>query len=283
MSGISGERIKRSERVAAITRALTAEPGRLFTLREFVEWFGCAKSTLSEDITTVRTVMERYELGIVESINGASGGVRFYPFYGHNADASFVLSLCEELSDNERILPGGFLFTVDMFSNPRKLSRMGEIFARKFHDVNADVVVTVESMGVPIALMVAKALGTPMVTARRDNRMTEGSVVTLNYMSGTSKNMQTMSLPRRSLLPGQRALIIDDFMKGGGTLKALSSMMREFGVEVAGAGVIMATREPRMKRIKDYSALMTLGKVDEEAGFADIRPSDWLLPSRAKK
>ncbi len=282
MRGLNTDRVKRSERVAAITRALTAEPGRLFTLREFVEWFGCAKSTLSEDITTVRGVMARYGLGVVESVNGAAGGVRFYPFYQEDADAAFVLSLCEELAQQERILPGGFLYTADLFSNPRQLARMGEIFAKRFHKEQPDVVVTVESMGVPIALMVAKALGKPMVTARRDNRMTEGSVVTLNYMSGTSKRMQTMSLPRRSLSAGQRALVIDDFMKGGGTSKALCSMMKEFGVEVAGIGVIMATQEPRMKRVKEFCSLMTLGAVDEEAGFADIQPSDWLLPTRKR-
>ena len=282
MAENNSERIKRSERVAAITRALTAEPGRLFTLREFVEWFGCAKSTLSEDISTVRNVMARYGLGMVESVNGAAGGVRFYPFCQDDADAAFLWNLCEELSDRDRILSGGFLYTVDKFSDPKHLTRMGEMFAKRFYQRNVDVVVTVESMGVPIALMTAKALGKPMVTARRDHNITEGSVVTLNYMSASSRRMQTMSLPRRSLVAGQRALIIDDFMKGGGTAKALCSMLKEFNVEVAGIGVIMATQEPKTKRVQEYCSLLTLGTVDEEAGFADIHPADWVTPRRKK-
>ncbi len=84
------EKLKRSERVAAITRVLTREPGRLFTLREFVELFGCAKSTLSEDITTVRNVLQRYGMGMVESVNGAAGGVRFYPFNTEADDKAFI-------------------------------------------------------------------------------------------------------------------------------------------------------------------------------------------------
>lgn len=270
------ERIKRSERVAAITRALTGEPGRLFTLREFVEWFGCAKSTLSEDITTVRNVLQRYGLGTVESVNGAAGGVRYYPFHEGASDAAFVQELCKSIAVPERILTGGFLYTVDLFSDPRYLVRMGEIFARRFIAEQPDVVVTMESMGVPIALMVARALGKPVVTARRDNRISEGSVVTLNYMSATSKRVQTMSLPRRSLTLGQRALIIDDFMKGGGTAKAICSMLQEFSVTVAGIGVIMATEEPKEKRVRDYCALMTLGAVDEDAGTAVLQPASWL-------
>ena len=270
------EKLKRSERVAAITRLLIREPGRLFSLREFVELFDCAKSTLSEDITTLRTVFQQFGLGRVESVNGAAGGVRFFPFNNLASDAAFVRSLCEELKNTERILEGEYIFTLDLFSDPRILTRMSEVFARKFHDHQPDVVVTVESMGVPIALMVANALGKPLVTARRDNRITEGSVVTLNYMSASSKRVQTMSLPRRLLHEGQRALIIDDFMKGGGTAKALCAMMEEFNVEVCGIGVIISKREPALKRVSDYVPLILMGDVDEETGAMDMTPADWL-------
>jgi len=44
----------------------------------------------------------------------------------------------------------------------------------------------------------------------------------------------------------------------------------------------MATQEPRTKRIREYRSLITLGTVDEEAGFADIRPSEWLMPGRRR-
>lgn len=271
------EKLKRSERVAAITRALNREPGRLFTLREFVERFGCAKSTLSEDISAVRGVLEQYGLGVVESVNGAAGGVRFYPFNTDAADKAFIASLCLLLREPSRILTGGFLYTVDLFSDARMLSRMGEIFAKRFVSELPDVVVTVESMGVPIALMVSHALGKPLVCARRDSaQLAVGSAVTLNYMSATSKNVQTMSLPRRSLCAGQRALIIDDFMKGGGTIKALYAMMQEFNVAVCGTGVIMATQSPALKRVHQYVPLIKLYEVNEEQGTSDIRPAEWL-------
>ena len=270
------DRAKRSERVVAITRALCAQPGRLFTLKDFVEQFGCAKSTLSEDVAVVRSVLSRYGMGMVETINGASGGVRFLPFYSDDADRAFVRTICEELQNPERILPGGFLYTIDLFSEPRVIGRMGEIFAKHFYDLEPDVVVTVESMGVPIGLMVAQALGKPLVTARRDNKATEGSTVTINYMSASSRQMQSMSLSRRSLLPGQRALLVDDFMKGGGTAKGLSDLMAEFGVEVVGMGVILSTSTPEKKRIQEYSSLLVLDDVDEDAGCVKIAPSSWL-------
>lgn len=270
------EKFKRSERVAAIVRVLCREPGRLFSLREFVELFGCAKSTLSEDIATARMVFTQLGLGEIESINGAAGGVRFYPCNDAAADRAFVSSLCMEIARKERLLEGDFLFTLDVFSNPRYLTRMGEVFAKKFKEQRPDIVVTVESMGVPIALMVASALGVPLVTARRDNRITEGSVVTLNYMSASSKRVQTMSLPRRLLQAGQRALLIDDFMKGGGTAKALCAMMEEFSVQVVGIGVIIAKTEPVLKRVSNYAPLIRMGNVSMETGEIDVQPAEWL-------
>ncbi len=270
------EHLKRSERVAVITRMLSDSPGRRFTLKEFAEYFDCAKSTLSEDIGIVRSILERYGLGMVETLNGAAGGVQFLPFSSQETDFTFVQSICDILCAKERLLPGGYLYTADVFSDPKYLKRIGEIFAKHFYRNAPDVVVTVEAMGVPVALMVANALGKPLVTARRGNRLTEGSVVTLNYMSASSQGMETMSLSRRSLEAGQRALIIDDFMKGGGSARALENMMQEFGVAVAGVGVIVATREPAQKRVKEYCSLLVLGDVDEETGTADLSPADWL-------
>lgn len=133
--------------------------------------------------------------------------------------------------------------------------------------------VTVETKGIPVALMVARSLNIPLVVARRDVRITDGSVVTINYLSGSSQRIQTMSLPKRSIKEGQRALIIDDFMKGGGSVKGMMDMMKEFSVVVAGVGVVMATATPERKMVDDVKSLMILHSVDEQARRVDVRPS----------
>ena len=43
------EKIKRNERLAALTQMLTASPNQIHTLSTFCDMFGAAKSTLSED------------------------------------------------------------------------------------------------------------------------------------------------------------------------------------------------------------------------------------------
>ena len=83
-----------------------------------------------------------------------------------------------------------------------------------------------------------------------------------------------MALARRAVHPGQRALIIDDFMKGGGTLQGMVDMMREFQAEVAGVGVMIATRAPEQKLVEGARSLLILEKFDRERGAAVVRPAD---------
>ena len=73
------ERIKRNERMAALTKLLTASPNRIFTLSYFCEMFGAAKSTLSEDIDLLRGVFDAFGLGRLDTVTGAAGGVRYRP------------------------------------------------------------------------------------------------------------------------------------------------------------------------------------------------------------
>ena len=73
------ERIKRNERMAALTKLLTASPNRIFTLSYFCEMFGAAKSTLSEDIDLLRGVFDTFGLGKLDTVTGAAGGVRYRP------------------------------------------------------------------------------------------------------------------------------------------------------------------------------------------------------------
>ena len=69
------DKIKRNERLGAMTRILTDAPNRIHTLGEFCELFGAAKSTISEDIDLVSESFERFDLGKIETVAGAAGGV----------------------------------------------------------------------------------------------------------------------------------------------------------------------------------------------------------------
>ena len=89
-----------------------------------------------------------------------------------------------------------------------------------------------------------------------------------------------MSLSRRAVKEGQRTLIVDDFMRAGGTTRGMVDMMKEFSVSVVGICVLMATAEPVKKRIDGVRSLLMLESVDDSTGVANIHPSSWLQSMR---
>ena len=271
------QKLKRNERIGSMIKTLSDTPNKIYTLSSFSEKFDAAKSTISEDIEIAKKTLEHFGQGTLETLTGAAGGVKYIPEYSKQSIREFVDQMCVQLSSQERILTGGFLYMLDVLCNPETVARMGEILAMWFYNKKVDFVVTVETKGIPVAMMAARALNVPLLIARRDMNITDGSLVTINYMTGSQHRIQTMSLSRRAVKQGRRALIIDDFMKGGGTLKGLIDMMKEFSVAVAGVGVVMATKQPERKLVSDYKSLMVLNNVDEIMGNIEIVPSKWVL------
>lgn len=268
------DKIKRNERLGAMTRILTDTPNRIHTLGEFCEMFGAAKSTISEDIDLIASSFDLFDLGKVETVAGAAGGVRYRAIPSASRTRHVLEDLARRLQESGRMLPGGFLYTSDVTSEPATARALGEIMASKYYDKAPDFVLTMETKGIPIALMAAHMLNVPLVIARRDSRAYEGSAVKINYIAGGgNERIETMALARRAVNPGQRALIVDDFMKGGGTLQGMVDMMREFQVEVVGVCVMISTSEPVEKRVKGASSLLVMDGFDPETGCAIVLPS----------
>ncbi len=253
---------KRSERVGALIEKLTASPGKLFSLGDFATCFDAARSTISEDLAVARQVLKRLGRGHVETIAGPAGGVRYLPGVAEWRRIEFLTALSQRLANPERILPGDYIYMTDCIYDPRTCNILGEIFASYFYAQAPDAVVTVETKGIPLAMATAYFLNVPVIAARRDHLITEGTSVSINYVSGSSRSIQTMSLARRSLESGMRVLVIDDFMRGGGTIKGLMELMHEFEVSVVGVGVLLATSVPEKKIVDNYISMLILDEVD---------------------
>lgn len=81
-----------------------------------------------------------------------------------------------------------------------------------------------------------------------------------------------MSLPRKALPFKAKVLIIDDFMRGGGTASGLRELADEVEAEVVGTFLFIASKEPAKKAVTDYASLLTLRSVDEKNKVIDIVP-----------
>ena len=235
------DKIRRYDRMSVMMQVLTEHPNRIFTLSHFCTMFGAAKSSLSEDIALLQQSMEDFGLGTVETVTGAAGGVRYRMTVPAEKARQQIQSICDRLSGRERVLPGGFLYYSDVLSDPQLVKEMGAVIATEYYNNEPDFVLPMETKGIPVALETAHALGVPLVIARHASKVYEGSAVNINYVSGSSGSIQTMSLSRRAVKSGSRCLIVDDFLKGGGTAKGMCDLMREFEVQVIGKAFVMST------------------------------------------
>ncbi|MGV8146039.1 MAG: pur operon repressor [Alkaliphilus sp.] len=267
------KKFKRNERVAAIVKILSTNPNRIYSLNYFVEKFNAAKSTISEDIVVVKQTMEKMGLGKITTITGATGGVKFSTHISSEQSKEILDEMSEKLNAVDRILPGNYLYMTDVIYSPYFMSRAGEILASRFASRKIDYVITIETKGIPLAFSVAKLINVPLIIVRKDSKITEGSTVSINYVSGSTGRLQRMSLAKKTIGHDAHVLIIDDFMKGGGTVRGIMEMMHEFGAVVEGVGVLIATKSPEEKLVKEFVSLLTLEEADGEDNNIKILPT----------
>ncbi len=253
----------KKQRIAMMSALLAKNPNKLYSLKFFQEMFGAAKSSVSEDAAVIRQSFLDARLGRIETHAGAHGGIRYVPQVTAAAKELLMEELIRKMSDTSRILPGGYVYIADLFCTPQYVDGMAQVMAEWFWKKPADFIVTVETKGIPLAMSVARILNLPVAIARRENKLTDGPVFSINYLSGSSRRLQTMSLSKRMIKENSRAIVIDDFIAGGGTIKAIYDMLAEFGIEVTATGVAVVNKYPQKKKIKQYKALFLLEELSE--------------------
>ncbi len=260
--------MRRSERLLRVTKKLLDHPKSAVSLSDLASEFQAAKSSLSEDVAIVRQILESSEEGTISTISGAGGGVRFQVGVPEKEKREFLLEVAHRMSDKSRILPGGFVYMSDILGDPDILDTIGRVFAASYMDSGVNVVVTIETKGIPLAVVTARYLHVPMVIVRREHKVTEGAALTTHYVSGSERRIQTMSISKRALPEKARALIVDDFMRAGATAKAVIGLLAEFAVEVVGTAVFVATVQPNQKLVSDYTALLSMDHVTEDGSIS---------------
>ncbi|MGI6751442.1 MAG: pur operon repressor [Anaerovoracaceae bacterium] len=262
--------MKRIERVGTIIRVLSKNPYKLYSLNYFCQLLGAAKSSISEDINIAKDILDTMDLGRIETISGVKGGLRLVPSISRESGLALLERFSQRLGDKSRILGGGLLYLSDMMFDSDLVSGAAEIFAGKFINSGADYVVTIETKGIPVALMTARFMNLPLAVVRRESRISEGTTIGINYFSGSSDRVQKMYLSKRAILPGSKAIIIDDFMRAGGSVRGIRELLGEFNVDIAGTGIMIVSREPVQKKVKDYTPLIYLEGINEDDGFMKI-------------
>lgn len=264
-------KLKRSERIVVMTEYLLNNPNKLIPLTYFVTKFNQAKSSISEDIHIIKTGFKEENIGEVKTLAGVSGGVIFTPTLVLEDAKKILDEFIEKIKDGNRLLAGGYIFMSDIVGNPSLMNKLGKVIATVYKNKEIDAVVTVATKGIPVAYAIGSILNKPVITIRRDNKVTEGTTVAINYVSGSTKKIETMILSKRSLETHSKVLLVDDFMRGGGVLTGMESLMNEFDVDVIGKVIITQCYDSPRENEKDYLYLSKIDNIDEFNGTFDVK------------
>lgn len=251
--------MKRSDRLVGITNFFLNHPKKLIQLTYFTDKYNASKSSISEDVNIIHEQFKREGIGTIQPSAGVAGGVMYMPYFDKEKSKAKIEELCNQLEDHSRVLPGGYLYMSDILGNPTIVQEIAKAFVTAFQGEKIDAVVTVETKGISLAYAVAQYLHVPVVIIRRNMRVTEGSSVSINYVSGRTQRIQTMILPKRHLEEGMNVCIIDDFIKAGGTVTGMISLLDEFKAKVVGIGIFAEGGEDEHESMVDqYTSLVKI-------------------------
>lgn len=155
-----------------------------------------------------------------------------------------MMKLLEERIKQDGRVVGTEVLKVDNFLNhqvdPALMKAMGDEFARLFADAKVDKVLTVESSGIAPAVFAALALNVPMVFARKKKSLTlSEDHYTADVYSFTKQETNHVIVDKRFIQPGERLLLIDDFLANGQAVEGMMQIAEAAGAEVVGVGIVI--------------------------------------------
>lgn len=106
------------------------------------------------------------------------------------------------------------------------------LLTERARTVAPDVIVAVEARGFLFGAPLALALGVPLVPVRKPGKL---PAATHGVDYGLEYGRDRLELHVDALMPGARALLVDDLLATGGTIGAAAALVERCGAHVAGA------------------------------------------------
>lgn len=187
------------------------------------------------------------------------------------------MKLLQERIVKDGQIEAGNILKVDSFLNHQidvsLLEEIGKEFHRQFAGQTVNKILTIEASGIAIACIAARYFQVPVVFAKKTRSLNiAGDVYTAKVESFTHKNTNDIIVSKKFLSPGDRILIVDDFLANGKAILGLAKLVEQAGATLVGAGVVIEKGfQDGGKRIReagiDLRSLASVEEMDTEHGI----------------
>jgi adenine/guanine phosphoribosyltransferase-like PRPP-binding protein len=129
----------------------------------------------------------------------------------------------------------------------------------------ADAVLTAAVNGVPLATLVAWALSAKLAVARRERESTTMKYLEAEVFLSDPPSVSHLYLPAGVLQRGERVLIVDDLLRSGRTLRALTRIAESAGAYVVGVLALLAVGDGWRYAVPEGARVLVLHTVNTRA------------------
>ena len=152
------------------------------------------------------------------------------------------MRLLEERIRKDGKLKAGGVLKVDSFLNHQMdvalFGEMAKEFYAAYANDNVTKILTIEASGIGIACIAAQVFHCPVVFAKKSKSSNiSDDVYCAEVKSFTHGVTNRVYVSKEYLCPGDRILIIDDFLANGAALAGLAKLVNESGATLVGAGI----------------------------------------------
>ena len=151
------------------------------------------------------------------------------------------MELLKEFIQKEGKVIGNNLVKVDSFLNHQINSALiyeiGKNFKEHFSGKGVTKVLTIEASGIPLGLTTAHELNVPLVFAKKVKPATISNYYTTKVKSFTKGVEYDICVSKEFVKPGDKILVIDDFLAMGAAALGLKDIVEQAGAELVGVGI----------------------------------------------
>jgi len=161
-----------------------------------------------------------------------------------------LVGLEMELRSRIRFNEDGYFDNTEIIGDFNILQQAANHALANFAGKRVTKVLTAAVDGIPLATMVANALGVNLVVAKRSKEVGVEAFLEETYALKDSGVTMTLYIPRDSVKKRDSVLIVDDMIKMGETQVALVNLVRKAKAEISGVFSLIAVGEEWKKKLK---------------------------------
>ena len=147
----------------------------------------------------------------------------------------------------------GILFRdiTTLLKDKKAFKQAVDALAAKFKNKKIDAVVAVEARGFILGGAIAHKLGAGFVPVRKKGKLPAATnSVTYDLEYGTD----TLAMHHDARSPQDKVLIVDDLLATGGTVKAVTDLVKQIQGKIAGIAFLIELKDLKGKnKLKDYA------------------------------